>query len=248
MRICNVQPFKLQECNNICSNNKTGSITTNKNIDSNQFVQYSSENIKSKFLPNFCGYRKTGSTYVIDRETGESVKADIRRLNIDNFISIKLMVGREEAGFIDILCDSVFPEQNYVLTQPSNSIPQICHLRSILGDKYSGIGTALIKTAIQESCNNGGFGNLWLRTERGYAKTYSNYRKNENPIPFYYKMGFKSPDPETDQLIKKCIKKSSYSSLPESTLLLLTPEARDAWIKKLVNNPIIKFKNNPITA
>ena len=250
MRICSADIKKIQQINTINKNNHKNhlGIADTRTFEYNKYSNYSAENVKAKFLPSFQGYRKIGRTYLEDKENGIYVPADIRRNKIGDFVSIKVTIGKDVAGYLDMICDSIFPEEKYVLTQPLNNIPEIRHLRSILGDKYSGIGTALIKTAIQESCNNGGFGNLWLKSEKGYARTLSDYRSDENPIPFYYKVGFRSPDPDIDKFIEKCIKETNYYALPDSTLLLLTPEARNNWIKKLIENPIIKFKDNPIIA
>lgn len=216
------------------------------NADSSQIVNsYSLENLQARYIPSFKAYRKTGKTTVIDKKTGYEVPADIKKEKIGDFVSFKLMIGRKEAGFLDMYCNSVFPEDKYVLTEPTNNIPEVRHLRSILGEDYAGIGTALIKTAIQESCNNGGLGNLWLESEKGYERTLVPYRSDENPIPFYYKMGFVSPNTDIDEFIKSCLKKTDYLKLPDSTLLLLTPESRNYWLEKLVSNPIIKFKEVP---
>lgn len=211
----------------------------------NTYNKYSAENVKANFLPSFQGYKKVGTAHIYDRQTGDTVAADIKKDKIGDFISIKMNIGKEEIGFIDIDCAAVFPEEKYVLAEPTNTIPRVLHLRSIAGDKYAGIGTNLIKTAIQESYNNGGYGNLWLRTEKGYERYLSPYRSDENPIPFYYKVGFESPDKNSDSYIKACIQKKQYHKLPNSELLLLTPEARDNWLKELVKNPIIKFRKTP---
>ena len=211
----------------------------------NDFEQkkYNSEHVRANFIPSFDGYKKVGTVQLKQRSTDNNVAAIVKKERIGDFISLKLYVKNKEAGFLDMKCDSVLPNNDYTLDKPSNIIPQILHLRSIQGDKYKGIGTALIKTAIQESWNNGGFGNLWLRTETGYAYSYSPYRSNENPIPFYYKVGFESPDYSTNKLIKDCIEKKEHSKLPNSVLLMLTDEAKNKWTKELIRHPIIKSPN-----
>ena len=202
--------------------------------------EYNYEHVKANFIPSFNGYKKIGTVQLKERDTDDNVTAVVKKERIGDFISLKLFVKNKEAGYLDMECDSVLPNSDYALDKPSNIIPQIHHIRSIQGDKYKGIGTALIKTAIQESWNNGGFGNLWLVTETGYAKGYSKYRSNENPIPFYYKTGFESPDDTTDKLIKNCLEKQEYSKLPDSVLLMLTNEAKNKWSKELIMHPIIK--------
>ncbi len=216
---------------------KTEGIQTYNNLH-----KYTCSNIKANYLPSFSGgYTKIGKTTLIDKNTGEKVGADIKRSQIGDFASYKLMLKRKEAGYLDMDFDAIFPENIYMLTSHfNNNIPRVLHIRSIMGDEYYGIGTELIKTAILESYNKGYSGDLWLTTEKGYAKTLSRHRSDQNPIPFYYKMGFASPDNDFDSYIKECIKNSKFSKLPPSALLLLTPEARDAWLAELLKSSVTK--------
>lgn len=187
------------------------------------------EAIKAKFCPSFGKYRKVASVPLVDRLTGKNVIADLK---CDKFgkdlISYKLYVGREEAGFMDMDCAAKFPDSNdFVLPATTDEIPEIQHIRSILGHRYAGIGTALMNAAVQESEKHGKNGYLWLKTESGYAWSFSPYRAKENPVPFYYKLGFEAVDKRTNDLIKHCVKNSNYRALPDSVLMLLTPDAID---------------------
>ncbi len=184
-----------------------------------------SDAIKSKYCPSFGKFRKVDDISLLDKDSGFNVKASLCREKIGDFVSYKIFVDKKEAGFMDMNCTSLFPEGDYVLTQPNNVIPEITHLRSLLGEKYSGIGTALVNAAVKESRKRGNDGCLFLTAEKGYARTFSDYRSDENPIPFYYKLGFEAVNPQIDSFIKKCIAKSQYNMLPDSALLLLTPEA-----------------------
>ena len=204
----------------------------NNKINSN----YSPENIRANYAPSFQRYKKVGKAIINERANDNDIYADIKKEKIGDYISMQLNVGRNLAGFIDIDFDSAVPIKDNLLSLSTNCIPEILHLRSILGDKYSGIGTVLIKAAVRESYENGGMGNLWLVSEKCYEKGLSKYRSNENPIPFYYKTGFKSPDKNTDTYIQNCLKAKNYDKLPKSTLLILTPEARDTYLKELKEN------------
>ena len=184
--------------------------------------------LKSNYCPSFGRFRKTGEIVLIDKSTEKPVMASLYKEKTGDYISYKIYTGREEAGFMDMNCEALFPEGDYVLTEPDNSLPRVFHLRSVLGNKYSGIGTALINAAIEESYKAGKNGCLWLNSEKGYARGYSPYRSNENPIPFYYKLGFRAVNPAVDELIQICIENSNYKSIPDSALLLLTPEAAKA--------------------
>lgn len=208
----------------------------NKNSNSNNLSKsYSTSNlsqdmvpldaIKAKYCPAFGKFRKVGDITLLDKDTGFNVKASLSKEKTGDFVSYKVFVNKKEAGFMDMNCASLFPEGDYVLTQPNNVLPEILHLRSLLGDKYEGIGTALVNVAVKESKKRGNDGCIFLTAEKGYARTFSDYRSGESPIPFYYKLGFEAVDPKVDKLIKECIEKSDYKKLPDSALLLLTPEA-----------------------
>ncbi len=199
------------------------------NFDSKKACQKENKipltSLKANFLPSFGKYKKVGDVQLFDREHGNFVKADLKKEKIGNYVSYKIYKGKEEEGYIDIDKKSLFPEGDFVLTEPDNVIPEVLHLRSLNGNKYAGIGTALVNAAVKESISEGKEGCIWTQTEKGYAHGLSDYRKNQNPIPFYYKLGFKSISPKTDELIKKCIETSNCEKLPDSAILLLTPEA-----------------------
>lgn len=231
---------------------KSGQVINTQTVD-NSAKKYSSDNVKANYIPNFNGFKRVGYTTLKHRATGIPVRAELRKDTIkkDNngsYSSFSLIMDGKEAGFMVMDCDSVYPVAEHVMTFPTDNIPKVTHLRSLEGEKYSGIGTALIKAAIQESYNNGNYGNLWLTTEKGFTKSYSKYRSDENPIPFYYKVGFKSPDKKTDNFITNCIKNNKYNDLPISANLLLTQEAKNKWLKELVKNPIMKFKKAPMAS
>lgn len=200
------------------------------------------EAIKANLIPTFGKFKVTGKTTVIDRKTGEPKTAIIKREDYGDYVEFNLSVGKNLAGFLHMDCDSLVPEDGFLVTESYNHQPEIKHLRSILGEKYAGIGTELIKVAVQESFNRGKGGNLWLQTETGFGNLYSDYRKNDNPIPFYYKLGFESPIESENYYIKRCINKGVPRSLPNNTLLMLTPEARDSMLEELFENPTINLK------
>ncbi len=192
--------------------------------------------LKSNFCLSFGKYKKVGEVVLVNKDTEKPVVASLRKEKIGDFISYKIFTGKEEAGYMDMDCDALFPEGDYVLTEPDNVIPEVSHLRSLLGDKYSGIGTSLINAAVKESLKAGKNGSLWLNAEKGYARGFSSYRSDENPIPFYYKLGFRAVEPGVDKFIQKCLENSDYRNLPDSALLLLTPNAIKAKNKYFAQN------------
>ena len=112
-------------------------------------------------------------------------------------------------------------------------------LRTLKGEQYAGIGSALLSVAVDESKKYGRKGALWLVAEEGYARTYSAYRRNESPIPFYYKLGFKTLDKEVHQIIKEGINSSNYNKLPRSVVLVL-PSSKADYLQKYYENHYTK--------
>lgn len=178
--------------------------------------------IKANFAPNFGKYKKVKNIKLLDKDTEMLVNASVVKENIGDYSSYKIMVGRKEAGYMDMeTTPSVFnnmPAEHKYL----NEIPEVKHLRSTMGDKFYGIGTELINTAIEESTKAGKGGRLWLSAEKGYGALYSQHRRDESPIPFYYKLGFRAIDEKYDKIIKDALDKKEYERLPEEATLILS--------------------------
>lgn len=179
---------------------------------------------KANFMPSFGKLKKVKNIQLQEKATDKIVNASLYNDKIGDFYIYKLMVGRKEAGFMDMDIGSVLPKKYCSSPQTDNNIPEVKHLRSLLGDKYSGIGTELINVAVEESIKKGKNGALWLNAETGYASMFSDYRSDENPIPFYYKLGFKSLDKDIDDLIKKSLEANDYENLPEDATLILSSQ------------------------
>lgn len=211
-------------------NNSCGIKSKNNpsSVSSPNYAKLPASSIKANFMPSFGFYKKISNAVIYDRETGNAVNAAIKREEFGNYYSYKMFVNGKEAGYMDVDFDAIIPEDDYAAIVNDNQCPEITHLRSIMGDKYAGIGTQLVKAAVKESYNKGQNGCLWLKTETGYAYTLSNYRCNENPIPFYYKCGFRSINPKTDEYIKKCLENSEYRKLPDNQILILDSDAAQA--------------------
>lgn len=180
--------------------------------------------IKANFVPNFGKYRKVKDIKLLDRDTEMLVRASLVKDSIGDYSSYKIMVGRKEAGYMDMDTASFFPRSAFPQYNYLNEIPEVKHLRSLMGDRFYGIGTELINTAIEESIKKGKGGRLWLSAEQGYASNYSTYRQDENPIPFYYKLGFRAIDDKYDKVIKDALEKQEYEKLPEEATLVLSAQ------------------------
>ena len=191
----------------------------------------SSSVYKANFIPSFGKFKKVGEVTILNCDTGRTVDATLQKESVGNYHRFKIVVNREEVGFMNIDCDAIFDENNYVLSEPNNNIPKVTQLRTLNGEKYAGIGSALLNLAVDESKKIGRKGALWLVSEEGFARTYSAYRRNESPIPFYYKLGFKALDKNVDNIIKEGINSSNYKKLPKSVVLVL-PSSKANHLQK----------------
>lgn len=230
--------MKIQQLNSFANNyslNKQKSIVNTNNttaIFSNrkQFSSLSNEAIKANFTPSF----KSSETKIIslkDRETNKDVEMKLTKISIGDYTSFKIhTMKNKEAGFLRLKSRNIMKED---LTLTDEMPPVILELRSLAGDKYKGIGTTLINEAIKESDKLGKGGCLWLRSLKGFGSSMSKYRSDENPIPFYYKMGFVSIYKSVDEQIRNCLANDNISDLPNDVILVLKPEVAKEKLNEL---------------
>lgn len=224
MQVSNVNQIQNFKRNNYVSSalvasNNSISLPQQKSVNKIPASVY-----KANFLPSFGKYKRIANISLLNKKSNSYVNASLLKEEIGDYSYFKIMVGNREAGYLDMDCDAIFPENGYLCPELDNNIPQIKHIRSLLGDEYYGIGTALINAAVDESVKKGKDGAVWCVTSKGYARTFSPYRSNENPIPFYYKLGFRSLDNNIDKLIKESISDGNYDNLPDSTVLILSSQ------------------------
>lgn len=94
--------------------NKQNSCLKNNNqsyVDKSSTMNVPVSAIKAKYCLSFGKYRKAGTVMLTDRKTGEPVKAVLKKETIGDFVSFKIYKGKEEAGYMDMNCDSILPEQ-----------------------------------------------------------------------------------------------------------------------------------------
>lgn len=200
------------------------------------------ESIKAAYMPSFGCYKKVGEATLKDKTTGKAVSAEIQKKHdVDEYITYRLYADNKQIGLMDMALNEPYLDYDKSIPKDKNPVPyerfpKIIHLRSLSGDKYSGIGSTLVNLAVEESKNCGKKGALWLNARKGYLKYASKYRSDENPIPFYYKLGFRAPRKADDEEIKLFLETQEYDKLPPSELLILTPEAAAAKNKYLVKN------------
>ena len=234
MKINGISPsyqFNSQNRNKINANRRS------KYHTNNTFKSLPAEVLKANYAQNFGWYREVGDVELKDRETGKDVRGIIKKDSfLGSVVSYKVFVKNKEAGYIDVYFSSLFPDDEYLIPEPDDVIPHVKRLRSILGDKYEGIGSSLIALAVNESKKKGNKGALWLIAKKGFDSASSKYRSNENPIPFYYKLGFRSFNPEVDKYITECIAEKKYDKLPETAVLLLTSKAANSKNKYLTKD------------
>lgn len=223
-------------------NNKNSSLSFSlpKNIKSVSQNNIPASIYKANFVPSFGKFRKVGDVTILNRDTGRTVRASLQKESIGNtYHRFRVLVNNEEVGFMALDCDAIFEENDFVLSEPDNNIPKVTMLRTLKGEQYAGIGSALLNVAVDESKKYGRKGALWLVAEEGYARTYSAYRRNESPIPFYYKLGFKTLDKELHKMIKEGINSSNYNKLPRSVVLVL-PSSKADYLQKYYENHYTK--------
>jgi|GEM_PF-5279579 len=145
---------------------------------------------------------KVGSTRVYDKATGLPLTADIKRE--DNVFN--MVVGNEVVGIMEVLPGECVAQKHglpdfykeYVLGERLKvGDPKQFNKKNILevkqlssSGKYYGIGTELIKTAVQESVNTGTKGNLFLIAENNINPEMRFPRqRTDSPDSFYRKLG-----------------------------------------------------------
>lgn len=192
-----------------------------------------SDKIKANFLPSF-GKRTTQIIQIEERNTGQKVPLKMIRETMGDFVFYAIYtMNKKEAAFMKINLERQVPENNYLVPEPENVLPKILELRTIMGDKYKGIGTKLVLEAMKDSFAHGKGGCLWLHSQKGFGRMMSDYRKNENPIPFYYKLGFEAVDSNVDKHIKECLQYGLIDSLPNDAILILTSDVAKEKLNEL---------------
>ncbi len=198
---------------------------------SNQGVSYatvSSECVKAKFLPSFGQMKKVGEITIYDRKTKEPVIATVKKDHYYNeYLIYHLFAGKTKVGEMTMRMHADLPDNDFPSDdeQPvkKKTVPQVMTLRTIEGEKYSNIGTSLIGLAIDESMKTEHKGAIWVDSCKGYDQLSSPYRSGENPIPFYYKLGFRAVDGQ-DEIIRELLEKGDYEKLPVIAFLRLSAD------------------------
>lgn len=190
-------------------------------LQNNNLVSPTFDNIKACFLPSFKGFLPVKETFVFNRETKEPQHALVLKDEIGDFTSFKLYVDGEKdcAGFMNVKNHADYCE--------------IRHLRTLnAGKKYSGIGTALIGCAIDESFYCHKNGEVWVRSHKGYGRELSEYQSGKNPLPFYLKRGFTVLDAKVNEEIKTLFEQNKIDEYPDEILLVLTSEEANKFREK----------------
>ena len=201
-------------------------VSSNPN-QSNVFI-YKPQNIKAIYCPNFGKEKKIKETDLIDQKTGKMVKAKVYRDTSSITEHYYIRKNGEELGYMNLYCPKRNNDKDYEYTYP-DYLPEVKSIRSLKGDEYEGIGTQLIKCAIERSEERGYGGELVLSAEQGYAINLSPYRSDENPIPFYYKLGFQAVEEDEDAMCRALLAREDYNSLPLFEDMILTSEGIPAF-------------------
>ena len=215
--------MRINQINSVNSNKFSIPPKENKNIlqmkNSSDLVVPSSENIKAMFMPAFKGCIPVKEVVVFDRETNQPHKAVVLKDDVGDFSSFELYIDGETAGFMHFKNEKDFCE--------------IRHLRTLdAGKKYSGIGTALVGCAIDESFLYGKNGCVFAMSQKGYGKDFSDYNKGTNPLPFYLKRGFVISDIKIDDNLNSLNKQDDNDEYPNKVMVVLTSEAAREFREK----------------
>ncbi len=186
--------------------------------------------LKAKFIPSFGKMKTVGEAVIYDRKTKEPVQATVKKDHYYNeYLIYHLFVGKKKVGEMTMMMHADLPDyyddrlsdEDFI---EDKTVPQVMSLRTIEGEKYSNIGTSLIGLAIDESMKTEHKGAIWVDSCKGYDKLSSPYRSGENPIPFYYKLGFRAIDGQ-DVKIRELLSKGDYENLPSLAFLHLSVDA-----------------------
>ena len=212
--------------NNNINKSKFG-IKSNKpkseTLCAHQTCEYSSENVKANYL-TFCGnYRKVRDIELLDNDTLEYTKASLQHKKdyCDEYIITK---DGKKLGYMTFDKSANLGHMYDVAGFRDGVMPRIATLRSLEGDKYSGIGTQFVKEAVERSFQEGYDGLVCLNAIKNFASSDSDYRCTDSPIPFYYRLGFRSPSPEINRSIEIALKLKIPEMLPNETFMVLTPQ------------------------
>lgn len=106
----------------------------------------------------------------------------------------------------------------------------ISHLRANYKE-YRGIGSELVKAVIKKSLEKGFEGQFCVDASNNLELDVGYYRKSTSPVPFYYKLGFRSIDPIQNYYIKKGMedleKHNIYTGPSESSMFLDIKQAKE---------------------
>ncbi|MBQ3642794.1 hypothetical protein II906_12855 [bacterium] len=185
--------------------------------------EYSAENIKAYYSPSFGNYRKIRDAYVENRTNKILYLTKISREKSRNTERYIITRNNKELGFMNFVIRSNCKPESFWY-RFLQDLPKIQGLRTIEGNDFRGIGTQLVKCAVDRSKELGYEGELILSAEQGYAMKESPYRSDENPIPFYYKLGFQCIDNLDDRKCRKLISEGRIEELPIIAEMILTKD------------------------
>ena len=104
---------------------------------------------------------------------------------------------------------------------------------------YKGSGSQLIKIAVEDSMKAGCEGKVFVDASGGSLPMDVGYlcgnKYSTSPVPFYYKMGFRTISPEINQAIEKAIaimQKTGVYDGPSSSIMYLPDEAISSILGK----------------
>lgn len=185
------------------------------------------------YHPSFCKRVHDKNVQIIDRNTGIVNVVSLNKENQRDLVRFSLTSKNKEIGSMFLKYDCPMPQKYCNNPEVQKTIPCVINLEIKQGDKFLGVGTALLNLAIEESIKNGKNGSLLLLAENSFPFYFNGTTliESENSIQFYYKMGFEATDKELDDNIRKGLRTSNTESFPDEVLLFL-PENRQGYLRR----------------
>ncbi|MBQ3642795.1 hypothetical protein II906_12860 [bacterium] len=207
---------------------KKSSLNSNSQAMQEDFCAYNAENLKANFITFKGNFRILEDVVLYDKVEKKYVKASMQMREDGNLEEYQIIKGNDKLGYMYMnpkaeIIEEISNETRYGL-KDTDKIAKIAKLRSIEGDRYSGIGTQFVKKAIERSLSLGQMGAVGVTACRYFDTAASDYRKNDSPIPFYYKMGFKAADSVINDAINIALDFNMQDLFPRCAFLVLTPK------------------------
>jgi len=168
---------------------------------------------------------------VYDKLQGKEVKANIIRVYGEEYKHLDLWVNDTKVGTTTYTISyqnnggwEVVPinDLDYYRYGDVKSALELLYISNMQQERFKNVGTELIKQIVKES---------YRLNLDGHVVLYAKKVKSKEPVPFYYKLGFRSND-YTNRLIEDRMRRGILE-FRGSTPMYLPDETRIKYLKEL---------------